>query len=487
MLELTAEQFGQRAYDLNLIDARELESVWSQCGTHNVSSADFLKILVRREILTNYQVDRLLRGEKSGFFYGDYKVLYLVGTGSFARVYRSVHKDTHDIVAVKVLRKRHSEDPLELDRFLREGRMGMQLRHPNVVPIYGVHSVGREHFLVMAFIEGQSLREFIRIRRKLEPLEATQIMEGVLAGLTYASEKGITHRDLKLSNVLLSNTEKDLVDRPKLVDFGLAGGGDRGGNTARTVDYAGLEKLTGVDKDDARSDIYFAGCMYYHLLTGHAPLTESKDKFQRMNISRFREVKPIRDLSPDLPSVVEVIVEKAMNLTVRERYSRPVDMRLDLNRAAKALQTVADRGDHSGSSLSLAGHRSQSVLVVESHAGLQSALRDGLKKRGYAVLVMEDPERAWQRILDAPQTVGCVIVSTGTLGRAALKLYQDIRKYPRSSSTPSVLLLAKSHTSLQEKLGLPQGVHRVVTMPLRVSDLLRQVEDIFQPADRLKA
>jgi eukaryotic-like serine/threonine-protein kinase len=80
--------------------------------------------MVRRELITNFQVDRILRGERIGYFYGKYKVLYLIGAGTFARVYRAVHTETGRVVAVKVLRKRHRENPVEYEQFLREGRWG---------------------------------------------------------------------------------------------------------------------------------------------------------------------------------------------------------------------------------------------------------------------------------------------------------------------------------------------------------------------------
>ena len=313
MAELTAEQFAQRILHLNLLDDRQLETVWSHFGTRDVSLQDFSESLVRRGLLTNFQVERLLKGEKNGFFYGDYKVLYFVGNGSFARVYRAVHTESGKVVALKVLRKRFSDNPLESARFMREGELGATLRHPNIVPIYEVHSQRRTFFLVMAFVEGQSLREFVKIRRQVEPLESTRIMAGIISGLAYAAEKGITHRDLKLSNVLISSD-----GQPQLVDFGLAAMDttERGESytNARTIEYAGLEKVTGVRKDDSRSDIYFAGGIYYHMLCGKPPLSETRDRMQRMNMARFREIKPIRTLVPDLPPVVEAIVNKSMEL-----------------------------------------------------------------------------------------------------------------------------------------------------------------------------
>jgi len=163
----TAEQVAQRAFDLGLVDTRQLQEVWGSLGSHNVPVDTLLQVLVRREFLTNYQVDRLLKGERSGFFFGDYKILYLVGTGTFARVYRAVHRQTQQVVAVKVLRKRFSEIPSQYSQFIREGEVGCTLRHPNIVPIYEVFSHRGTHFLVMEFVEGQNLREFIKIRNRL--------------------------------------------------------------------------------------------------------------------------------------------------------------------------------------------------------------------------------------------------------------------------------------------------------------------------------
>ena len=105
MAQLTAEQVAQHAFNLGLLDERQLQEVWASFGSRNVPMADFVQVLVRREFLTNFQVERLVKGERSGFFFGDYKVLYLVGKGSFGRVYRAAHRETGKVVALKVLRK----------------------------------------------------------------------------------------------------------------------------------------------------------------------------------------------------------------------------------------------------------------------------------------------------------------------------------------------------------------------------------------------
>jgi len=476
MPELTAEQFAQRAYDMNLLDERQLESAWSQCGTRDVPTAEFRNLLIRREFLTNYQVDRLLRGERHGYFYGDYKVLYLVGTGSFARVYRAVHMESGDVVAVKVLRKRFCDDPLQTNSFVREGKMGMLLDHPNIVRIHGVYSEKRTHFLVMDFVEGQSLREFLKIRGRLEPLEATEIISGVVSGLAHATEKGLTHRDLKLSNILISS---DGV--PQLVDFGLAGvaGPDASSDSQanpRTIDYAGLERITGVRKDDPQSDIYFIGCIYYNLIVGEPPLPETRDRVQRLSSTRFREIIPIRQRLPDIPLAVEQVISKAMELDVEKRFNTPVDLLVELRKIKKGLETE-DEVDIQEISTPLET-KPRCLMLVESNANRQNALRKALKKFGFRVLVVGNPERAFKRIVDDRDSVDCSIVSTGDLGQAGLDLFQKLRQTKLTADLPAILLLSKNQASVKDQITKTDR-HVAIASPLKMSELHQVLTDLL--------
>ena len=339
----TAEQFAQRAHDLELLDERQLREIWAALGTRTVPLEELTQLAVRREFMTNYQVDRVIKGDRDGFFYGPYKVLYSVGSGTFARVFRAVHRQTGEVRAIKALRSRFSDSPAHYNLFLREGRVGYALRHPNIVPIFEVISENKQHFLVMEFVEGWSLQDFVRIRKKVDPVQATKLMIDMGEGLRYAFEHGLTHRDLKLNNVLISSS-----GQAKLVDFGLASLDEAIAEenpedlpNTRTVDYATLERVTGVGKDDTRSDIYFLGCMFYHMLTGQAPLSETRDRVQRQSKQRFLEVTPIQTVEPSLPQPVVQVVHKAMSLDSTRRYQSPSALLADLQFATVQLELAA--------------------------------------------------------------------------------------------------------------------------------------------------
>lgn len=483
MGQMSAEQFAQRAFDLGLLTDRQLQEAWASFGTRNLEVSEFVQYLVGGEYLTNYQVDKILKGDKSGFFYGEYKVLYLVGTGTFARVFRAAHRQTGQVVALKVLRRRYSDTPAQYEAFLREGRVGLTLRHPNIVPIYEVISEGHTHYLVMEFVEGQNLRDFVKIRGRLSPEEATRLMCDIASGLQYAFEHGLTHRDLKMTNVLISSE-----GRAKLVDFGLAAVDEMANDdllsefsNPRTIDYAGLERATGVRKDDTRSDIYFAGCIYYHMLTGQAPLLETKDRLQRLSKQRFLDVPPIQKVLPDLPSSVTLVVNKAMSLDVERRYQTPGAFLVDLKITAKRLREESQRGakaSDSGSKEASPASPTHTVMVVESNSHMQDLFREQLKKAGYRVLLTSDPERALDRFRDEPDTAECVILNAQQIGRTALEVFNVLGQEEKTQHLPAILLLDEKQQSwIPEAM---TGTHRLVLqMPLTVRQLRQAIAQLL--------
>ncbi|HEX3998146.1 MAG TPA: protein kinase [Pirellulales bacterium] len=480
MAELSAEQIAQRAFDLDLIDQRSLQAVLAE--TRNLEPAEFQQLLMRRELLTAFQLERLLRGERSGFFYGKYKVLYQVGAGTFARVHRAVHRETGQVVAVKVLRNRFNGDAAKRDQFFKEAEVGQTLRHPNIVAIYEVASEKLSPYMVMEFVEGQTLRNFLKNRKQIAPVDAVRLMADIARGLDHAFRRGISHRDLKSSNVLVSS-----AGHAKLVDFGLAGIDPdvsdealAGTENPRTLDYVALERASNVHKDDNRSDIFFAGCIYYHMLSGKPALEETRDRMQRLNPTRFFDISPLKRECPDLPRPLASVVDKAMELDVKMRYQTPGEVLADLNIMQ---QRIAE-----GQSLDNAaiGVKQRSLMIVEPSPRIQDVLRTQLKQSGYRVLVTSDPQRPFSGFAAGAPPADCVLFCTSNLGETALDAFNRFGQHTSTARVAAVLLLGSKQGDWSAR-AKTSPLHAVVNSPFTVQQLRELIERVLgnaEPAEK---
>ena len=488
MSQMTVDDLTQRILSLELLRERDIREIWMSFGTQDVDIEAFTTALTRQGLLTNYQIERLVSGENTGFYFGEYRALYLVGAGSFARVFRATHKSSGKIVAVKVLRGRFSENDEAINHFVREAELGMELRHPNIVPIYEVASKDFQHFMVMDFVEGQTLRDFLKIRKIVEPKMATRIVTDVCSALEYATKRGLQHRDLKLSNVMLSIGGKAMV-----VDFGLAAllaAKDVGeGVSQRAIDYAALERITGAPKNDARSDIFFLGCMYYQLLTGVAPLMETKERIKRLDKTRFYQVKPIQILAPKTPRAVAFIVNKAMSLDVEKRYQTMGEMYADLLVAARRLEEGGGDDDIAPTYIEMGlaakenpGIRKKAeqkaVMVVESDIEMQNIFREAFKKAGYRVLVISDPERALERIKD-DVLADVVIFNAQFIGPQALESFNELVEDKRINDTPAILLLDEPQIKWGA-MAKRDRIHFTIAMPISLKRIREVVAKLLE-------
>src|SRR5262249_39335211 len=156
----------------------QLNEAWDEVGRRNTDPFALLRVLERKGNLTPYQSTKLLKGDEEGYFLGGYRILYKISAGSFGRVYRADDPATGRVVAIKVLRRRWSEDPQRIEMFEREAKLGMSLRHPNIVEILAIshEATTGQYFIVMEFVEGGNLREILQIHKKLEPKKALRIL-----------------------------------------------------------------------------------------------------------------------------------------------------------------------------------------------------------------------------------------------------------------------------------------------------------------------
>jgi CheY-like chemotaxis protein len=184
----------------------------------------------------------------------------------------------------------------------------------------------------------------------------------------------------------------------------------------RTVDYAGLERGTGVNAGDVRSDIYFLGCVFYEMLTGRAPLETTRNKLARMHKQRFDNVAPIAPGEVDAPPSVFHLLDTMMALNPKHRYQTPAQL-VDAIRAARR-----DLGEKNVDSAPTQATRS--VFVAESDERLQDAIRDKLKELGYRVYMAGDPVRALDRFRQQPYDA--LVVDAGTTGEDGLLTFDRV-------------------------------------------------------------
>jgi tRNA A-37 threonylcarbamoyl transferase component Bud32 len=499
MSDVTAEQLGKRAHECGLLTLNEVQGALRAAGGSEVATYDdFIGVLMQRELLTNWQIDKLAKGEVQGFFFGKWKVLYFIGAGTFARVYRAVHVDTKDVKAVKVLRSRHTNEETSREQFIREGNMVKELRHPNITPIYEVDQNKGRIYMVMDFVEGQNLRDYFRAHRKISALRSLAIARDVAAGLAYAADRNITHRDLKLSNVLLS-----AKGQAKLVDFGLAAvsgdGADKSGKIPRTLMYSVLEKASKCKRDDKRSDLYFLGAMLYEMISGKGPLFETREQLKRLAPDNFHNVKPITDHDPDLPDRLVILINRLMEVDPNRRIQTPALAQQEIEACIASIKSGDVKKFDAAASAEAAAEyekqlllkeegRGHTIMLIESNTQLQDVLRDKLKGLGYRVLITTDPVRGLERFQDMhageDEIRGCVIFGCVGLGREGMQACYNFAATEETSSIPSLMIVTeklKRHVN-QELLS---DKHQVLVMPVKfghVQLMLRKLLGIELPS-----
>ncbi len=445
MANLDALAVAEQAVKLSLITEAQVQEGWEELGQRGGEPDPFLRIMERRGYLTPYQSSKLVKGDRDGFFLGGYRILYKIASGTFGRVFRADDPRTGTIVAIKVLRRRWTEDRHSVELFEREGKVGLTLHHPNRVEILDINydAATNGHFMVMEFVEGGNLRDFLGIRKKLEPAEALRLLDDAASGISYAYSRGVTHRDMKLTNILISSQGK-----AKVVDFGLAGvyrslRPEDDSQVDRTVDYAGLEKATGVSPGDVRSDIYFLGCVLYEMLTGRPPLAMPKNKVARMQRDRFVNVQPIsRDEVQGPPSLFR-LVDTMMSLNPQLRFQTPSQLLEAIREVRRDLEQK-----NNGST----GEGVRSIFVVEQDERLQNTFRNKFKELGYRVFLSGDPVRALDRYRQQP--FDALIVDVGTVGEDGLLVFERLMKEGEKQglSCVGIVILAADQADWQGKV-----------------------------------
>lgn len=264
---------------------------------------------------------------------GGARIERMIGRGGMGTVYRAHQLELERTIAIKILSPALTSDPKQVAQFFREAKALARLEHPNIVTIYNVGKEDDLHFIQMQYVEGGSLENWIQHHGRLSIEEACRFVEQAAKGLLEAHTKGITHRDVKPENMLVSN------DVLKVTDFGLARmEGDAGfsfasGRIVGTPFYMSPEQIDGRNVD-TRTDIYALGATFYYLLTGEKPFVA--DTPVEILLKHVNEpLRPPREHRRDIPDELSRLVCKMMVKDPNGRYQSLKDVLRDLDLARR--------------------------------------------------------------------------------------------------------------------------------------------------------
>jgi len=287
----------------------------------------------------------------NGQQFGSYVILDALGAGGMGEVYLARDTRLDRTVALKILPRDISTDNKRMQRFRQEAKVASSLNQPNILTVFEFGEVGGLTFLATEFVDGETLRDHLRRKKKLKLVDILDINIQVLAALDAAHEASIVHRDIKPENVMIRRRDHVV----KVLDFGLAkvtekrisnGGEESEAATAfktapgiimGTINYMSPEQAQ-AGATDQRTDIWSTGVMLYEMVSGKMPFSGVTSSH---TIVQILEKDP-SPLSKDVPAELERIVLKAMAKDPDERYQTAKDMMIDLRRLKKKLEVQAE-------------------------------------------------------------------------------------------------------------------------------------------------
>ncbi len=268
---------------------------------------------------------------------GAYTIQSKLGEGGMARVYKGYHARLRREVAIKVILSQIADKEGFKARFEREAQLIASLQHPNIVAVYDFGDIGHITYLVMQYVGGGTLRDQLRGGHALDPRQAILYCQEMAKALHHAHLRGIVHRDVKPQNMLVSATDRNQLllsdfgiaklydNRNEVTMLGITGGELRNDPSLTsadqivgTADYMSPEQINGKPVD-ARTDVYALGIVLYQMLAGEVPFHSTTIQgllFQHV----YTPPKPIREVNPYVPEILEQITAKAMAKTPEDRF-----------------------------------------------------------------------------------------------------------------------------------------------------------------------
>jgi len=256
---------------------------------------------------------------RAGENVGSYRIIEKLGQGGMATVFKAYHPSLDRYVAIKVLHPAFTEDSQFLERFTREARVVARLEHPNIVQVYDFAEHEGQPYLVMKYIEGETLKARLQ-RGPLTKSEVIRTIHAIGEALSYAHKQGVLHRDVKPSNILISEE-----GRVFLTDFGLARMAEAGASTLTgdmlmgTPQYISPEQARGEKKLTERTDIYSFGIVLYEIVVGKVPFS-ADTPFSIIHDHIYTPLPLPREVNPKIPLAIQEVLLKALAKEPEDRY-----------------------------------------------------------------------------------------------------------------------------------------------------------------------
>jgi serine/threonine protein kinase len=307
-----------------LIETEELRAFERSLSRNErpATADDLARALVAAAKLTEFQAAEIGAERGAALVLGNYVVLDRIGAGGMGQVFKAWHRRMQRLVALKTLPDQRGASEDSVARFRREILSAAQLSHPNIVAAYDADVAQHIHFLVMEYVDGPNLADLVRKRGPLPVALAVRCVLDAARGLAYAHQRGIVHRDVKPSNLIVSPS-----GTIKVLDLGLArsAGPLAGaeltmpGDVVGTLEYMAPEQAAGAPEVDGRADVYGLGCTLYRLLTGEFPYCGPSPS-ALMAAHREEKIPSLTASRDDVPRVLDRLFKRMVAKQPADRF-----------------------------------------------------------------------------------------------------------------------------------------------------------------------
>jgi WD40 repeat protein/tRNA A-37 threonylcarbamoyl transferase component Bud32 len=341
--------FDQLLKEPGLLGAGQLKELKRLPEASDADPRALAKVVLQRGWLTRYQINEVAAGRGKSLRIGSYVVLERLGEGGMGQVFKARHEHMDRVVALKLMRKEKLASAESVARFYQEVKAAAALVHPNIVLAFDAGQAGATHFFAMEYVEGTDLARLVEKRGPLPVAQACDYVRQAALGLQHAHERGMVHRDVKPSNLLLSQApgQPPVV---KVLDMGLARLTQslsqqerqltRMGQMLGTPDYLAPEQAIDARKVDIRADIYSLGCTLFYLLAGRAPF--QAEALAELLMKHQMEPPPsVRALRPDVPEALDALLQCMLAKKPEDRPATPAAVAAELLPLARGTPTDA--------------------------------------------------------------------------------------------------------------------------------------------------